>query len=165
MLSDYVVKGKLGDRVNLAYVKSSDQVAAIKCFAKSKIDDDNFQYVLVEKRVRKHTCVNRADTILKKILLTSTSQYIPKLLSTFETDDTFYMALQFIPGGDMYYHLSTNDAMMSNGDGIRFYAAQICQAIRYLHSMSVIYRNLKPESVMICQRGDIKLIDFSISKV
>ena len=107
--------------------------------------------------------VNRADTVLK-ILLTSTSQYIPQLLSTFETDDAFYMALNFIPGGDIYHHLSTNDAMMSD-DGNRFYAAQICQAIRYLHSMSVIYRNLKPESVMICQRGDIKLIDFSISKV
>ena len=50
-------------------------------------------------------------------------------------------------------------------DHIRFYAAQLCEAVRYLHSMSVIFRNLKPESIMLCQQGDIKLIDFSISKV
>ena len=84
-VSDYKFDVKLGDKVNLAHIKMSKQAVAIKSYKK---DEENVQYILIEKRVSLFTICQET---LVKILLTSTCQYIPKLLSTFETEDTFYL--------------------------------------------------------------------------
>ena len=47
----------------------------------------------------------------------------------------------------------------------RFYASQIVQIFEYLHSKNIIYRDLKPENVLIAQDGYIKLTDFGFAKI
>ena len=81
-------------------------------FQKDAIQDDNLQYILIEKRVRSSLEVYQRHFF--QILLTSANQYIPKLLATFETEDYFYLIQNFIPGGDIFYHMTkkrdfTND--------------------------------------------------------
>ena len=46
----------------------------------------------------------------------------------------------------------------------RFYMAEICLALGFLHSLEIMYRDMKPENVMIALDGHVKLIDFGLSK-
>ena len=51
-LSDYKIDVKLGNRVRFGHLKTSKQAVAIKMFQKDAIQEDNLQYILIEKRVR-----------------------------------------------------------------------------------------------------------------
>ena len=50
-------------------------------------------------------------------------------------------------------------------DSARFYLCQIVCALEYLHSMDIVYRDLKTENIMLDEDGNIKLIDFGLSKI
>ena len=72
------------------------------------------------------------------------------------------MVLDFLPGGELF-KLIKSRIFMSEEDS-RFYLAEIVLAIEALHNLNIIYRDLKPETVLIDKNGHIKLIDFGFSK-
>ena len=72
------------------------------------------------------------------------------------------MLLDFEGGGSLFYHLSQRRRFTERE--VLFYAAEMLQAIEYLHSKKVLYRDLKPENVLIDREGHIKLADFGLSK-
>lgn len=70
--------------------------------------------------------------------------------------------MEYCPGGELFNLLSKRGKFTE--DQTRFYAAQIVLALEALHNKNVIYRDLKPENVLIDDKGYIRIADFGLSK-
>ena len=73
------------------------------------------------------------------------------------------MALDYCPGGELFFYL--NQIGRFKEDAAKFYAANILLALNYLHSLNILYRDLKAENVLVDQDGYLKLTDFGLSKI
>ena len=70
--------------------------------------------------------------------------------------------MDFLNGGELFFHLRKETKFSERR--ACFYAAQLVEAIRCLHQNGVIYRDLKPENVLLDQDGNLKITDFGLSK-
>lgn len=72
------------------------------------------------------------------------------------------MVLDYFNGGELFFHLKETRGFDLNR--AKFYAAEVLLALEHLHSLDVIYRDLKPENVLLDEEGHIKLTDFGLAK-
>ena len=89
--------------------------------------------------------------------------FIVKLHYAFQTPERLYFVIDFLNGGELFFHLRKETKF--NEDRTRFYAAEIVLALECLHSNGIIYRDLKPENVILDSEGHIKLTDFGLCKL
>lgn len=87
---------------------------------------------------------------------------IVKLFYSFHDKSKLYLILQFIPGGELFYHLKEHGTLSE--DTVAFYAAEVSCALKFLHDNGIVYRDLKPENCLLDQRGHLVLTDFGLSK-
>ncbi len=85
-----------------------------------------------------------------------------KLHYFFQSDTKILFIIDFIKGGDLFQHLMFKSQY--HEAEVRFISAQLVLVLSYIHSLNVVYRDLKLENILIDERGYIKLIDFGISK-
>lgn len=90
------------------------------------------------------------------------SPYIVKLECSFRDAQNYCFVLEFMPGGELFYHLKKNKVFGERR--AKFYAAQIVLALEYLHNKGIIYRDLKPENILLDADGYIKLCDLGLAK-
>jgi serine/threonine protein kinase len=88
--------------------------------------------------------------------------FIVSLKFAFQTPAKFYLGLEYVPGGELFHYMQTQ-GMLALED-VRLYMAEICLALDYLHGQGIIYRDLKPENVLIDADGHVKLTDFGLAK-
>lgn len=81
----------------------------------------------------------------------------------FQNDKKLFFVLEYCPGGELFSLLQKKRKFTE--DQTLFYASQIFLAIEYLHKHDIIYRDLKPENVLIDPTGYIKVTDFGLSKM
>ena len=70
--------------------------------------------------------------------------------------------LEFCPAGELFYHLSHNKKF--NENDARIIIAEIILALEHLHKHDIMYRDLKPENVLVDFQGHVKLTDFGLCK-
>jgi len=99
----------------------------------------------------------------EKIILNAISHpFIVTLYGFFQDERNLYMVLEFIIGGELFSHL--RKAGKFGNEQTRFYTGQIVMAIQYLHADGIVYRDLKPENLLIDDTGYIKITDFGFAK-
>jgi len=108
---------------------------------------------------RKQVAHTRAE---KSILQKIQHPFIVRLHYAFQTKDKLYMILDYINGGELFYHLKKEGRFPENR--VKFYAAEIVCAMAHLHSLRIVYRDLKPENILIDGEGHITITDFGLSK-
>ena len=102
----------------------------------------------------------------ERILLAKLNHpFIMKLNYAFQTKKSLYFITQFMHGGELNYHIYNEKNNYFSEEKTKFYAAEIILGLNYLHNNNCIYRDLKPENVLIDKNGHIKLTDFGLSKL
>lgn len=88
--------------------------------------------------------------------------FIVGMNMAFQSRDKLYFVLDYCAGGELFFHLGKLGKFPE--PRAKFYAAEIVLAISYVHSLDIIYRDLKPENVLLDAQGHIRLTDFGLSK-
>jgi len=88
--------------------------------------------------------------------------FLVNLNYSFQTEDKLYFILDFVNGGELFYHLQREKKFSE--ERARYYGAQILLALECLHENGVVYRDLKPENILLTNEGHICLTDFGLSK-
>ncbi|CAF1415437.1 unnamed protein product, partial [Adineta ricciae] len=98
----------------------------------------------------------------KRILQAISFPFLVNLDFHFKDNSYLYMVLEFVPGGEMFSHLRKVGRFSEQH--ARFYAAQIVLTFEYLHYLDILYRDLKPENLLIDAEGYLKVTDFGFAK-
>ena len=98
----------------------------------------------------------------RKILLELDHVFVVKLVRTFKDERRLYLLMEFVNGID-FYDLLRKVGLFSNSDAMFYTAALLCM-LECLHERGIIYRDLKPESILLDDEGYPRLIDFSTAK-
>ncbi|KND03090.1 AGC/RSK/RSKP70 protein kinase [Spizellomyces punctatus DAOM BR117] len=89
--------------------------------------------------------------------------FIVTLHYAFQTEFKLYLILSYASGGELFTYLA-HEKMFAE-DVACFYIAELLLAIEHLHELGIIYRDLKPENVLLNSTGHVLLTDFGLSKV
>uniref|UniRef100_A0A5B7BD45 non-specific serine/threonine protein kinase n=1 Tax=Davidia involucrata TaxID=16924 RepID=A0A5B7BD45_DAVIN len=89
--------------------------------------------------------------------------FLPALYASFQTKTHICLITDYCPGGELFLLLDRQPMKVLKEDAVRFYAAEVVVALEYLHCQGVIYRDLKPENVLLQNDGHVSLTDFDLS--
>ncbi|KAM3260038.1 hypothetical protein ACQJBY_051361 [Aegilops geniculata] len=100
----------------------------------------------------------------KRVLRRLDHPFLPTMFADFDAGtDYSCIVMEFCPGGDLHSLRHRMPGRRFPLASARFYAAEVLLALEYLHMMGIVYRDLKPENVLIRGDGHIMLTDFDLS--
>ncbi|EGR29799.1 hypothetical protein IMG5_148270 [Ichthyophthirius multifiliis] len=98
----------------------------------------------------------------KNILSSIKFPFIVDMTSTFQDEKYIYMLFEYVQGGELFTRLR-KEGRFAN-DVCLFYSCQILISLQYLQQNDIVYRDLKPENLLIDKEGNIKITDFGFAK-
>jgi len=140
-----VGKGGFG-KVNAVQDRISKHLYAMKRLSKWKVS---------QKEAYIQTTLRERDVMAK-----FTSPFLVNLLHAFQDETTLYLIMPFMQGGDLRYYLTTQGRM--DEATLRFYAAELLLGLEQLHSLNIVYRDLKPDNVLFDADGHLRISDFGL---
>ena len=135
-------------KVVLVRQKKTEKLYAMKILKKDHI---------VKRKQVEHTNTERA------VLRFTRHPFIVQLHYAFQTSDRLFFVLDYCSGGELFFHLGKAGEFRESV--ARYYTAELVLGLSHLHSKGVIYRDLKPENVLLDADGHVKIADFGLSKV
>ncbi|XP_045506673.1 G protein-coupled receptor kinase 2 isoform X1 [Colias croceus] len=119
---------------------------------------------LEKKRIKKRK--GEAMVLIEKqILQRINSRFVVNLAYAYETKDALCLVLTIMNGGDLKFHIY-NMCGAESGLGLeraRFYAAQVACGLEHLHKMGIVYRDCKPENILLDDAGHVRISDLGLA--
>ncbi|KAI1231122.1 hypothetical protein IHE44_0008055 [Lamprotornis superbus] len=117
-----------------------------KVFLVRKITPPDSNHLYAMKVLKKATLKvrDRLRTKIERDILADVNHpFVVKLHYAFQTEGKLYLILDFLRGGDLFTRLSKE--VMFTEEDVKFYLAELALGLDHLHSLGIIYRDLKPE--------------------
>ncbi|CAO3698047.1 hypothetical protein G6F70_005727 [Rhizopus microsporus] len=150
-LDDFNISRTLGTgsfgRVHLIQSKVNGRYYAMKVLKKTEV---------IRLKQVEHT--NNEKHILESVA----HPFLVNMWGTFQDCHNLYMVMDYVPGGELFSVLRRSQRFPDHV--AKFYAAEVILAIEYLHRKDMIYRDLKPENLLLDAQGHIKITDFGFAK-
>jgi serine/threonine protein kinase len=144
-----VIGAGLTGQVYLTRISGQGQFCAVKCVRKRRVGRECDVHRLLGEKMALQHCTEGAFTI--------------KLFDTLQDKSCLYFVMEYAVGGELFNRLKAVDKL--SNDVAKFYAAEILTAVEHVHSKGFVFRDLKPENVLLDEVGHIKLADFGFAKV
>lgn len=142
-----VGKGNFGI-VKLVYHKDDDQCCyALKCVSKAQVVQQKQQKAIAMEREVNAQCYHPC---------------VVQFVRTFQDSENVYILTEFLGGGELFCAIREIGKLTKKQ--AQFFGASIVLGLEYLHARGFMYRDLKPENVMLDARGYAKLVDFGCCK-
>lgn len=150
-LDDFVLlktvgKGSFGKVIQVKK-KDTGKIYAMKVLKKDQV---------IKRKQYEHTMAER------RILEDIDHPFVVSLRFAFQTPSKLYMIFDFFNGGELFHYLSQGGRFSEERS--RLYAAEITLALEHVHAQNIIYRDLKPENLLLDADGHIRVTDFGLSK-
>ncbi|OAG31557.1 putative protein kinase C delta type [Nematocida displodere] len=127
-----------------------NQKVALKAIKKeAAIVNDITEYLEIERK-----CLDMTKG--------SKNPFLAQLQGYFQTDTHVFFIIEFVAGGDLYYHIQRT---VFTENTVRQILAEIILGVEFLHKNNVIYRNLKLANVLVDEDGHVKITDFSLCSI
>ena len=141
-------QGAFGQVILVAH-KVTGRTFALKCMLIETIEKRSQQQLVLAE---------------KEMMLGLKNPYICCLLTTFRNSHSIYMLMDPMLGGELLHLMRSKEFRSMNNDQIALYVAQVVLALEYLHKHKIVYRDLKPENVLLDEEGFLKITDFGLAK-
>jgi len=140
-------KGAFGT-VHLCEHKNTKNIYALKCVKKARIMEKNMKNQILNE---------------KYILEMMSSNFIISIVKTFRTDAELYFLLEPCMGGNLY-SVYWKHKLFGKEAHARYYSGSVICALEHMHERFVIYRDMKPENLLLDARGRLKVTDMGLAK-
>ena len=90
------------------------------------------------------------------------SPFLVRLYRAFHDYENLFMVLELVPGGELFHLLDLEGRFTEQA--VKFFAASVILGFRAMHSQGIVYRDLKPENLLLDAEGYLKMCDFGFAK-
>jgi len=112
---------------------------------------------ILKRNQLRHTMTERS------VLQSVRHPFIVQMHYSFQNDHQLFLVMSYLAGGELFFHLRREGQLSE--PRARLYAAEILLALQALHDLDIVYRDLKPENVLLDAQGHVCLSDFGLAKV
>ncbi|GAA5957154.1 hypothetical protein JCM3765_005422 [Sporobolomyces pararoseus] len=140
-----VGKGAFG-KVRVVQHKQTKTLYALKYINKSRISKQHAVNNIIQER---------------RLLEEIDSPFVCNMRFAFQDDENLFMVLDLMLGGDLRFHLDRLGSMKE--EAVRFYVAEMALALGDLHKLGIVHRDIKPDNILLDERGHAHLTDFNIA--
>ena len=147
-LNQVLGQGAFGKVIKVAYKFKDEEPYALKVMHKDQlIESDAVECIKEEQKV---------------LALLGKPSFMTDLKASFQDEENVYMVMEFLSGGDLLTHLEKQKRFSE--ERTKLYIAELSVGLFFLHGKGIIYRDIKPENILVDHEGHLKLADFGLCK-
>jgi serine/threonine protein kinase len=148
---------------NYKLIKSIGVGASGNTVHLAHLNGGNFCAIKAIRKVIPAAQVQTEIECMQQLSSLSLSPFLIELMGFYEDAESTYLVMEYASGGELFSLVYRNKVHLSD-QVAKFYAVETLSALEAIHTFGFMYRDLRPENVLLDRGGHIKLVDFGNAK-